>query len=353
MKRILVTGAGGSAAANFVKSLRMVPEPFYIVGTDIKPHHLELSEVDRRYLVPPARSPDYIDKLNSLIERERIDLVHPQPPAEVTVLSECRHQVNACLFMPAQETVRLCQDKMSLIEKLSSAGVPVPESYLIQDEDNLRRSLKTLLSRYEKAWLRAIRGAGSRAALPIKKIGHGLAWIDYWAETHGIGYGDFMLSEFLPGQEFAFQSLWLNGDLVTSQARTRLEYIFGNLTASGQSSSPSLARTVHRDDVNRFATWAVRVADPDATGIFCLDMKENAQGVPCVTEINAGRFFTTTNFFSEAGCNMPYYYIKMAYGESLPDLPKYNPVPEGWYWTRMIDMGHKLVRGEIWTSRPV
>ena len=34
MKRILVTGAGGSPSANFIRSLRAADEEYYIVGTD-------------------------------------------------------------------------------------------------------------------------------------------------------------------------------------------------------------------------------------------------------------------------------------------------------------------------------
>jgi carbamoyl-phosphate synthase large subunit len=167
----------------------------------------------------------------------------------------------------------------------------------------------------------------------------------------GLKYSDFMVCEFLPGKEFAFQSIWKDGEIITSQARERMEYVFGNLTPSGQSSSPSIAKTVHRNDVNKIATEAVKTIDKKATGIFCVDMKENKQGVPSITEINCGRFFTTSNFFSTAGSNMPYFYIKMAYGEKLPNLPKYNAIPKGWYWIRTIDMGCKLIKGEKWTSK--
>jgi hypothetical protein len=51
MRRILVTGAGGLAAANFVHSLRLASEPFYVVGTDTSKFHLELAPVDERYLL--------------------------------------------------------------------------------------------------------------------------------------------------------------------------------------------------------------------------------------------------------------------------------------------------------------
>ncbi len=350
-KRVLVTGAGGPAAHNFIQSLRLSGEKYYIVGTDINKYHIELSPCDKRYLVPRCDAPSYIDVLNRIIETEKIDLVHPQPDVEVAVISENREKLSAKTFLPKKETVRLCQDKMALNKKLEKEGFVRPIAYRIDKPEDIEKHLPELLERYpEKAWLRATRGAGSRAALPIRKAEHGIAWIEYWKEMRGIGWGDFMLSEYLPGREIAFQSIWKDGEIITSQARERIEYVFGHLTPSGQSSSPSVARTIHRDDVNRMVTEAIRAIDPEATGIFCVDIKENVEGEPCITEINCGRFFTTSNFFTVAGSNMPHYYVKMALGEEIPPLPKYNAIPEGIYWIRNIDCGQKMVREGEWTS---
>ena len=171
-------------------------------------------------------------------------------------------------------------------------------------------------------------------------------WIHYWRTMRNLESKDFMLAEYLPGMEFAFQSIWKEGELITSQARERLEYIFGNLSPSGQSSSPSVARTVHRDDVNEIATKAVLAVDKNAPGPFCIDLKENRAGIPCITEINLGRFFTTSNFFAKLGANMPYILVKLVFNEDIPDLPKYNPLPENYYWIRLMDKGPILVKGE-------
>ena len=71
---------------------------------------------------------------------------------------------------------------------------------------------------------------------------------------------------------------------------------------------------------------------------------------PQVTEINAGRFFTTSNFLTAAGVNMPYLYARLAVGERVNGLPPFNAVEEGLYWVRMVDMGYKLVREGEWRS---
>ena len=343
-KRVLALGCGGSAGINFIESLRMADEDIYICGTDINRWHLELPDLDERYLVPPLSNPDYIEILNRLVEEHGITLVHAQPDVEVRNLSRNRDLIKGSIFLPDDAVIARCHDKLQFNTIMDQHDIPVPRAHPIGDEAALRRDLDDLVASSGKAWLRAIRGAGSRAALPVTNIDHALMWMDYWREKEGLGPEDFMVSEFLPGTEYAFQSLWRDGELICSAARERLEYIFGNLTPSGQSSSPSVARSVENDRVNEIATRAIEAVDPKPRGIYCVDIKENGDGVPCVIEINIGRFFTTSNFFARLGANMPYDYVRIAHGEEPVTFEPYNAVPEGWLWIRLMDKGPILVR---------
>jgi predicted ATP-grasp superfamily ATP-dependent carboligase len=351
MKRVLVTGAGGSAAANFVHSLRLAGEPFYVVGTDASRYHLELADVDARYLLPRVDDDEYLPSLNALVETEEIELVHAQPDPEVLFLARFRDDVSARTYLPSTEAIELCQDKLGLVERLREADLPVPECHGARSAESLRESTKAILESHERVWVRARRGAGARASLPVTTADQAVAWARWWIEVRGLVWDDFMVTEFLPGRELGWQGLWRDGELVTSQARERLEYVFGNLVPSGQTSSPSVARTVHRSDVNELAIATVRAVDAHATGVFGVDLKENAKGIPLVTEINAGRFFTTSNFLAAAGVNIPSLYVKLAYGEQLPDVAPVNAAPDGLLWIRAIDMGYTLVREGEWTSR--
>lgn len=352
MARILITGAGGSAAYNFHDALRLDTVAHHVVGSDVKPYHLELIDLAAKYLVPPVSDAGYADAINAIVEKERIELVHPQPDVEVAWYAANDGAVNATTFLPDRDAVELCHDKMRFNERLSQRGVAVPRAFHVTDRDALEHALKVLLDVQPKVWLRAIRGAGSRASLPVSSGYQGDAWIDYWRTFRGVDYGDFMASEFLPGPEFAWQSLWYDGELITCQARERIEYIFGNLTPSGQTSSPSVARTVNRLDVNQAGEAAVRAVMDRPHGVFCVDLKEGADGQPKVTEINVGRFFTTSNFFAHAGLNMPAMYVELATTGRLasPRPAQYDPLPENLYWVRMIDMGYRLVEGDAWTS---
>ena len=105
MKKLLVTGAGGPAGNNFISSLRMADEPFFIIGGDTNRWHLELSDSDSVYLLPTATDEDYIDSLNKLIKREDIEFVHPQPDVEVAAISERREEIEARTFLPSEDTI--------------------------------------------------------------------------------------------------------------------------------------------------------------------------------------------------------------------------------------------------------
>jgi len=355
MARVLITGAGGSAAYNFRDALRLHSSDHHVVGSDVKPYHLELIDLASRYLVPPVSDPGYRAAINAIVEKEAIELIHPQPDVEVAWYARHHDEVGAPVFLPSAQAVDVCHDKMAFNARMADRGVSVPVAFHVTSPETLKHALAELLELQPKLWLRAIRGAGSRASLPVNSFYQADAWIDYWRTFRGIDYGDFMASEFLPGPEFAWQSLWYQGELITSQARERVEYIFGNLTPSGQTSSPSVARTVNRDDVNSAGVAAVRAVMDEPHGVFCVDMKESADGQPKVTEINCGRFFTTSNFFPYAGLNMPAMYVELATTGRLSSPPpaQFNVLPDDLYWVRMIDMGYKLVRGGSWTSVPI
>ena len=48
MKRVLITGAGGSPATNFIRSLRLSGELFHVIGADADKFCLQRAETDER-----------------------------------------------------------------------------------------------------------------------------------------------------------------------------------------------------------------------------------------------------------------------------------------------------------------
>jgi carbamoyl-phosphate synthase large subunit len=342
---VLLTGAGGSAAANVADALRLAGGGYRIVGVDVNPVNLHLSTADERVLVPRADDPGYPAALARVVERFGADVLHPQPDPDVRAIGEIRHLLAVRTFMPEQPVLSLVADKARFAHALSSAGVAAPAAVGFESADDVTPGVERLLADHERVWIRARTGAGARASLPVSTAAQAVHWIAWWVSERGLHPSDFMASEMLPGREFAYQSVWQDGALVAGQARERLVYLYGHLTPHGQTSTPAVARTVCEPAVDAVAAAAIRAVDPSPRGAYCVDIKESADGRPMVTEINAGRFFTTSNFFAHAGLNMPDILVRCALGEQVTGLPS-SPLEPDLYWVRMVDMGYRLVRGE-------
>lgn len=348
MKRIIVLGCGGSAGINYIKALRLAPEKFYIVGLDVNKYYIEMAPVDKKYLVSHPRGEElsYIKTLNQIIKDEKIDFVHAQPDPEVKILSDYRDQINAKILLPSKKAVDISHNKWSTYETLATAGVPVAKTIQIRDEESLKPAFEQIS---KPIWLRASRGHGGKASLPVTTIDQAKMWILYWLE-HGLKWEDFLASDTLTGREVAWLSVWKEGELICSQGKERVEWVESDLSPSGVTGTTAIQRTISSAKVNEVGTQTVKAIDKSPEGIYVVDTKENKDGVPCVMEINPGRFFTTSLFFAAAGVNMPYIYTQLALGETPVPTNQYNGLPEDIYWMRIPDGGPVMVRDQKWTA---
>jgi carbamoyl-phosphate synthase large subunit len=325
----------------------LAPEAYYVVGADANPYHLEWGDLDAAYQAPLTTDPGYLEFLNCLCESEGIDFLHGQPDWEVSFLSSHRSAIRAATFLPDQRLIRRAQNKYTSACLWYHAALREDVPILLHDGEDLRRAAASLGVPF---WLRATSGAGARGSCKVLNLDQARAWLDYW-RLSGAQW-DFMAQTYLSGREYAFQSLWYEGRLVTSAARERLEFVFPQHAPSGVTSSPVVARSVHDPEVNRVATGAILALDRRPHGVYGVDLKCGAAGQPHPTEVNAGRFFTTSLFLAEAGCNLPHYYVCLGLGRSLPELPRYDAIPPHLYWIRHIDCGQVLVREGAWRARP-
>jgi len=341
MNNILILGAGGPAGVNFCKSLRISPNEYRLIGTDCNEHHLFLMETNIQYLIPRADSTEYLPNLQNLIEIEDIEFVHAQPDIEVKYLGKYRNHIKAKTFLPKQETIEICQNKYESWNKWIDNKITVPNTVFLNDNYDIERSIGILGS---PVWVRSVSGAGGKGSTLAKSAKTIRLWIKYW-ESREVEW-EFIVQEYLPGRNIGWHSLWKDGKLITSMARERLEYIYPYLSPSGITGTPVVQKTIHDNKVNRIAKKAVLAIDSNYNGIACVDLKENKDGVPCPTEINSGRFFTTSFFFSLAGLNIPWIYTELGLEHNIGNkyLIEFNPLPEDFYWIRHMDVPGRLIR---------
>lgn len=334
-KNILVLGIGGSAAANFVRALRMSNEEFYIVGTDSNKYYLQRSEADKSYLIPSCRAENYVSALKDVVDRERIDFIHTQNDSEIAIISENREEFLGKLFLPKKETIRICQDKYRSYLCWKN-NVPQPEKFLVRDELELRDAWENLSGDFK--WIREISGAGGRGSLKTSDCREAIAWIN----KHD-GWGRFEVSEYLSDRSITWSSIWKNGELIVAQGRKRLYWELSANTPSGVTGSTGGAVTTADETLDEIAEASILAIDKKPNGIFSVDLTYDKNNIPNATEINVARFFTTILFFAEAGLNMPLIYVKLFFNAEAMIENKYNPIKDNYAWIRGIDFLPKLL----------
>ncbi len=339
MKNILLTTAGSGNANNIMRSLRATKRPLNIIGTNIDRYELAKSLADKNYLVPKGSSKDFIPVINKIIEKEEIDLLIPNSEQEARAVAQEIDRIGTRTFIPKLSTIELCIDKFSLTKRLEKNGVNVARTVKMEEISDLYKTLDSLKNEQDDlVWCRIKEGAGSRGAAPFTTAEQIEFWIDYWKKFKGYDRNDFILSEYLPGRDYHFFSLWNNGELVIGKTCERLAYTCSKYTLSGTSSSPSVGRQVYNEEVIETCTKAVETIDKNARGIFAIDLKENKSGEPCLTEINIARFPRINIFFSRTGrYNMAEIYVGLGLGEDVGISKVVDDIDSEMYLIRDID----------------
>ncbi len=347
MRSILVTGAGGSAGNNVCWSLRVSSDGKKIVldGTDVDRTSIELNGwTDRAYQLPPAKSPRYLTRLNQVVKKDKVEMIFPQPDSEVGRLSRDRDQVRASIFLPDREAVRVCQDKYEALSRWFKKGLRKEPTVLSPRSRRTRQLARRLAF---PCWVRARQGAGGSLSCLAKNWRSVEYWVGYhW--TEGLKT-DFIVEEYLPNRDFCFMSIWNEGALVTSMVRERLSWVGHRIVSK-------LNRVVHSNKVNMTALEAIRAVSEGPHGIFCVDLKGDARGVPRPTEINC-RFTTNVHYLTLASLrlghpewNFPWLAARLCLGEKIPSTKTLNALPANLWFTKNTDMGFTMVEGGKWRA---
>lgn len=313
--RVAVLGAGGPAGVNVCRALHMAGHD--VIGVDRSEPHLVWAE------------PFCAETTTGTADA---DVYHAQADQQVRWLS----RRSLPKLMPPFKTIAACADKLTACQTWYDEGLRTTRPVLVEEPipDHLHIAADMVGMPF---WLRARTGAGARGATLVDDLRTGYHWIRYW-QTRNTGW-EFVADGYLPGRDFCWSSLWKDGELYAAFTRERLEWVYPHLAPSGRTGTPSISVTVHEPWVNHVAEEAVLAIDPQPHGIYCVDLRENKEGAPTPTEINAGRWSTTSPLYSELGANLPDMHARLAIGESLEPIGR-DIYPAGIRLSRHIDCGH-------------
>lgn len=345
-KKIIVTGAGSAMSNGVINSLLLAGDGEDVIGLGADPAELFMCRAHRKYLVPYARDPEYKGKLLHILNTEKPDMIHFQHDAELAIALKFRDDILATgvkMLIPDYETIDTCVHKYKSWQKFKQAGIKVPENIVINNKEDLERSFKELGDENGAIWLRAMSiGGGGKGALPTDNVEEAYEWIEKVN-----GWGDFVAAELLTKDTVTSLSIWHEGKLVVAQGRRRKGWAHSVLSRSGVTGVTKVGETYSDPVVDDVAIKAVNAVSKVPHGIYGVDMTYDRNGVPNPTEINISRFFTTVQFFAEAGLNMPKILKDIVVYNKFPELEnKMNPLPNGLLWLRAMDCAPILTTQE-------
>jgi carbamoylphosphate synthase large subunit len=334
--RLLVLGAGSAGAENLIRSLRRADPSLVLLGGNDDRFVVRRSAADARYVLPSPGGPRFVAALGRLIRSSRVDLVIPTIDRDVRALSAARAQLRGKVFLPAARVVELCHDKYRLTTALRRRGVPAPRTYPVRRPEEVD-ALFTRLGGPKRVWCRPRTGTCARGGAAVATPDDARRWMAVWHTMQGVPLSAFTVAEYLPGREILCQSVWHRGRMVVANTFERLAYFGADNIPSGVTSLSSLAKTVVEPRVVDVCRSAIAAVAPGASGAFSIDVKEDADGRPHVTEINAGRFFMAMTAFDRVlKHNIALTYVRLALGEQVELADEYDAVDE-YYVVRDMD----------------
>jgi predicted ATP-grasp superfamily ATP-dependent carboligase len=346
---ILVTGTGGIGGVNFVRALRLAETQknvkLFMVCTDHNPYYLQFPQADVRFVSPRHDDPNFVPMLLKLVKKYAVRFLHPHPSSEARVVSENSvsfKNAKAETYLPRPASIM--PDKLEIYKALSKCNVPVPKTIAVNSLDDVDGAFSEI---GRPLWIRARHGAGGKLGLKVDTSEQARDWVRLNALQNRAAVSDFILQEYLPGRDLAFDSLWFRGRLITSYARERLEYALKHVSLSGITGTPSIARTVEDQRLNQVSVEAVKALDSRPHGFFSVDVKEDRNGKPVITEVD-GKWHTTAPLwgyafakaFDRPELNIAYVYLMLGLNGSLNvDLPAFDLFPSNHYLVRQLDAG--------------
>lgn len=256
-------------------------------------------EFDKIYKVPGVSDPDYRRIAQDILDKEKPDAVIVVP--EVEVLYWSRNPFDVKYIVPSPKFAELAISKERLFDALSGTGL-VPVYQNILSTDILKSDFKNPLG--YPVWIRdgAAGTASAKGAFRAESIEDLQAWVKINPNTP-----QFQLSEFLPGRNLGCFCLFKNGKLVKMAQAQRIEYIMSKVAVSGITGNTSKGKLLNEEKIKATALRALDIlstlVNEKMNGLVVIDMKEDKDGNPIITEINI-RHVAFSSSFAMAGQNI-------------------------------------------------
>jgi carbamoyl-phosphate synthase large subunit len=298
----MVTGAGGPAAVSVMKSLRADPSVELVAADmDAWAAGLYLVPPDSRTLIPAGLDPGFAGTLLARCVAMGVAIVVPTVDSELRPLNKARAEfadAGIALLLAPGPALDVTLDKLALA-RCCAGQVRVPRTERFDETIDPGSWLYPVV-------VKPRTGSGSRDIF-IVESSQALGDLDRSA--------DFLLQEFLPGEEYSIDVLAdAHGHVVASVPRLRARVDSGVSVAG---------RTIHDAELEQFG--AAVVTATGLTYIANVQARRDTAGRPALLEVNP-RVPGTLPLTVASGVDMPRMALDSLRGRPLPDHADFREI---------------------------
>ena len=258
-RRVLVTGAGGTAAFGFLYLAERADIDFYAADIDPVASGLYLVPAVRRVLLPRGDAPEFVATVVDVCRRLEIDVLVPTVDIELLPLAAVRGALarsGTVLLAAPEATLVACLDKAELA-RVCAADCELPDTAVLTEGTPV--SLPSIV--------KPRAGNGSR----------GVRLLTEPQDLVGVPRdGSHIVQEYLPGEELSVDIFVRSDGVVVSAVPRTRDKVDSGVAVAG--------RTVADAECVQVATTAARAVG--LRGIGNVRLRRRADGRPALLEVN-------------------------------------------------------------------
>ena len=248
--KVLVTSCGSPGASTFIHYLKnkVVERKIKIIGIDMDFEPIGKFISDKFYQVPSAEDPNYLASILDIIKLEKPDILYCCSSFEVPIISENKsilENLNLKVIVASNKDAILAGNKYTLYEKLkNNEKLKLPQYFYPKNLDEFIEYAKVLGYPNKKVCFKPHFSKGSRGFRIIDdKISRKDLLLNYKPNSTFITmaefisifkneneFPDFLIMEFVEGEEIDAMVLSYNGKALLTTCKTREQQRHGVIT---------------------------------------------------------------------------------------------------------------------------
>ena len=302
---ILISAAGSGGTNRMVEGVGK--ERF--VGMTNDRYKYFASVLEKNYLAPDASNEEaYIKRLNEIVQKERIELFIPNSDKEVYVAAKNKERIAARCFLPDFEFVELCFDKLTTHKAMERLGIASAKTFHIRSLEDIEKAFESIVQR--PLWCRVRLGSGSKHTSKVLDAEDAKCFIERSCSLYGLRMEDFLISEYLGGEDMAVMTLWRDGEMKMCKMAKRISY-----DGYPGEAPPNIIESFYDEEVEAFVCASIKKLASHPNGVVNVDIKCYEDGALAITEINPGRFYYNMPLFNYGKINAFALFLDLADGK--------------------------------------